>query len=313
MLTADFPPAHWSGIGIAVFHQTNALRERGVEVEVLTRERLEGVHFPLEVRRGDIVHLHSLALAELALELTRRFELPLVYTAHSLIERELGERAASWAALQQRVFEAADAVIFVSRAEREAAPNVQRAHVVHNGVKRRADFSPPSDGLKPALRFCPAGPIVFAGRFTRNKGLDIVLDLAESIPREFVLAGGHGDPDLERRAASRSMGWLPHDELHALFARAALVLMPSRYEPFGMVALEAMRAGAPLLASEALREVAMPESIVRGDWRDAVTQLLAQPETLRELHERGPRHVAEHFDASVLAEKLLAILESVAR
>jgi glycosyltransferase involved in cell wall biosynthesis len=243
-----------------------------------------------------------LSLADLALELTRRFDLPLVYTAHSLIERELGHRAPSWAETQQRVLEAADAVIFVSHAERAAASPVERAHVLHNGV---LPAQPPGD-------YDANGPIVFAGRFTRNKGADIVLDLAGTIPREFVLAGGHGEPDLHLRAASRSVGWLAPDELQALFARAALVVMPSRYEPFGMVALEAMRAGAPLLASEALREVAMPESIVRGDWRDTVLELLGQPERLHELHEKGPRHVAAHFDARALARDALALFDSVA-
>ena len=151
-MTSDFPPANWSGIGTAVFHQTNALRELGAEVEVLTRERLEGERFPLEVRRDDVVHLHSLSLAELALELVQRFDLPLVYTAHSLIARELGDRAGAWAALQERVFAAADAVIFVSHAERTAAPHVERAQVLHNGV--------PAPG--PLGEYDPNGPIVFA-------------------------------------------------------------------------------------------------------------------------------------------------------
>jgi glycosyltransferase involved in cell wall biosynthesis len=300
VLTADFPPANWSGIGTAVFHQTNALRQLGVEVEVLTRERLAGARFPLEIRDDDIVHLHSLALAELALELKRRFGLPLVYTAHSVIERELGAGARAWAALQQRVFGVADAVIFVSRAEREAVPELERARVLHNGL-------PPL----PPGSYDEDGPIVFAGRYTHNKGLDIVLDLAERIPREFILAGGHGDADLERRAASRSVGWLAPDALHALLASAAMVLMPSRYEPFGMVALEAMRAGAPLLASDALREVAPPESIVSGDWSEAVSRLLDDRERRRAMHARGALYVAEHFDALTLAGDLLALLHTV--
>lgn len=279
------------------------MRELGAEVEVLTRERLTGERFPLDVRADDVVHLHSLALAELAFELTRRFSLPLVYTAHSVLERELDVRAPQWIALQRRVFEAADAVIFVSQAERDAAPDVERAHVLHNGV-------PPPPPLAP---YDEHGPIVFAGRFTRNKGFDLVLDLADTIEREFIFAGGHGEPELTQRAASRTIGWLPPHELHALFARAALVVMPSRYEPFGMVALEAMRAGAPLLASDTggLREVALPDSLVRGDWRDAVTQLLANSQKLRELHERGPQHVATRFDARRLANDALTLLHTV--
>jgi len=60
-----------------------------------------------------------------------------------------------------------------------------------------------------------------------------------------------------------------------------------------------------------LREIVLPESIVRGDWPKAVAQLLAEPRKRRELHEKGPRHVAAHFDALALAKDALALLHTV--
>jgi 1,4-alpha-glucan branching enzyme len=315
-LTADFPPAQWSGIGTAVFHQTNALRERGVEVEVLTPDRLAGRHFPLPVRGGDVVHLHSLALAELAFELTRRHALPLVYTAHSLLELELGPRAAQWIALQRRTFDEATRVMFVSHAERDAAiariPSLAgKSHVLHNGVP-----TPP-----PLRAYDPNGPIVFAGRFTRGKGFDVVLELARALPWRFVLAGGHGDSPLQEEARRlnsdrcRVPGWLDRGQLDDLLASAALVLIPSRYEPFGMVAIEAMRLGAPVLASSRLAEVTPPggrclETLNVAEWMTACEALLADPAERESLHERGPIHVAERFDAKSLAAEAMAILFS---
>jgi len=321
-LTADAPPAQWSGIGTAVLHQVQALRALGVEVELLTRERLQGTQFPIAVRGGDLVHLHSLALAELALELTRRHELPLVYTAHSSIERELGTRAPQWAAVQQRVFSGARLILFVSRDERDAAiarmPEIaSRAHVLHNRVP-----APPPPGDYDAN-----GPIVFAGRFTATKGFDLVLEIAETLAHELVLAGGHGDRELHERAETlarahprcRLAGWLAQPELERLFASASLVLMPSRYEPFGMVALEAMRAGAPLLASDVggLREIVQPQSGGRlvaelnaFAWREACAQLLADVGERRAMHARGPEFVARHFDVRNHAAALLPLLHT---
>lgn len=305
-----------------MFHQANALRDLGVEVEVLTRERLQGAHFPIAVREDDVVHLHSLALADLALELARRHHLPLVYTAHSLLARELGTRAPQWTALQHCVFDRASLVPFVSHAERNAAiernPSLaSRAHVLHNGV-------PPPP---PPSTYDANGPIVFAGRFTATKGFDLVLDLAEAIPHAFVLAGGHGDRALHERAQKiakehprcQRAGWLAQPQLERLFASSSLVLMPSRYEPFGMVALEAMRAGAPLLAAnvDGLAEIVQPqsggwlvESITTAAWIDACTQLLADESERRAMHARGPRYVAETFDARSLASQFVTLLHT---
>ncbi len=260
-------------------------------------------------------------MAELAFELVRRHALPFAYTAHSLVELELGARAGEWVEVQQRVFEAADVVIFVSRSERDAAVSrmpslASRAHVLHNGV------SPPP----PLTAYDPNGPVVFAGRFARTKGFDLLLELIPSIEAEVVLAGGHGERVLHERALAlasagrcRIAGWLARAELEALFARASLVLMPSRYEPFGMVALEAMRMGAPLLASCAggLAEIVVPESggacvpePTVAAWNAACARLLADERERTAMHERGPRHIAAHFDARALAAQAFRLLHN---
>ena len=105
LLTADYPPGLWSGIGAAVEVQAEALAAVGAEVHIILPRRvvwnaresgpylhsLDGSQFPVNPRRFDWLHLHSLSLAELALEMGMRFGIPLAYTAHSLIARELAE------------------------------------------------------------------------------------------------------------------------------------------------------------------------------------------------------------------------------
>ncbi len=351
VLTADYPPDPWSGIGVAVERQARSLAELGAEVHVLVAagpERpaprasstgrlsvspLSSRRFPVDPRAFDVVHVHSLALADLALELRRRTALPLVYTAHSLVAEELrwggaeASVARSWATVQERLLAASDRVVFLSAAERAAAVRLlpglaERSVVVPNGL-------PPSDPVSSTVT-CPApagGPVVFAGRFARSKGIELLGDVVAAVlarePARFVLAGGHGDAtgervvrDLLRRhpAACAAPGWLSRDRMEALLAGAALVLVPSLYEPFGLVALEAMRAGAPVLAADVggLRDV-----VTRGSggrlvgsrdperWATEIHEILASAETRALLRERGPRHVREHFDSSRIAGRLL--------
>jgi glycosyltransferase involved in cell wall biosynthesis len=248
-----------------------------------------------------------------------------VYTAHSIIQRELvdGPARRFWSRVQLAVMSASDIVIFLSESERECAlelaPDLQsspRLHVIGNGIT-----SSPTAVRK------PGGPVVFAGRFTRNKGLPLLLDVLPRIAAgrdlRFVLAGGHGDDscslELARLRAAlggacEMPGWLSRVRLRALFTEASLVLVPSRYEPFGMVALEAMAAGAPVLAARAggLAEIVRPgsggelaESRDPEEWRARAAAILSDEARWSALHERGPRFVAENFDIRRVARRLL--------
>lgn len=291
LLTSDYPPNTWSGIGAVVAEQAAALSTLGFDVDVLvgdprprpaletlhvTGPRMVAVHalsrqrFPLEPSHFDWIHLHSMGLAVLGLELQRRFGLRLAYTVHALMHLELGTRAGFWPRLQHALVRACDRIIYLSQAEKVAAERrwpelTDRGVVVPNGL------APHKAGCIYADK--RSGPVVFAGRFTRNKGFDFVLRLSEALldrgVPEVVLAGGHGDADLEAAAHAvarrlsgriRCPGWLSRQELRALFCQASVVVAPSRYEPFGMVPLEAMATGTPVLTSDV------------GGFRDVVTE-----------------------------------------
>lgn len=342
ILTADYAPGSWSGIGVAVERQARALASLGIETHVLVANRAidmpgasgTGPHVhqlsrqrcPVDPRQFDVVHLHSLALSELAEELRRRFDLPLVYTAHSLLRLELQESADAglWCAVQERILTISDGVVFLSRAERLAAvagaPELAtRSYVIPNGVPAPPDSLPPPE---------EEGPIVFAGRFARSKGVELLGQLIPRVlarwPGRFVLAGGHGDTAGTRivqniaaqfPGACRVPGWLNRNDLDALFAASAVVLVPSRYEPFGLVALEAMRAGAPVLAAGVggLTEVVAPESggrlVYSRDpevWCRALLEIVSTPAVREALRRRGPQYVKAHFDSTRMAERLVA-------
>jgi len=340
MLTADYPPRVWSGIGSAVASQAASLVGVGVDVHVLAPapvvvgeapaggrgpvvHRLGRGRCPVRPSEFDLVHLHSLALSDLAFEIRRRFRLPVVYTAHSLLDRELEgvPGAEAWQRLQAAVLSQSDHVVFLSSDERAAAVSrapalAARSSVVPNGV------APP-----PPARPAPedAGPIVFAGRFTRTKGIALLEAIVRRLAgrRRFVVAGGHGDAAGHGIVAGlaaafpeacRVVGWLAREALDELYARAGLVLMPSRYEPFGIVALEAMRLGAPVVAAgvgglvEACGAGSGGRLVYSRDpdvWCAEIREILETPAVWRALRRRGPAYVARRHDPARLARRLL--------
>ncbi len=341
-LTADYAEKRtWSGIGVAASNQALALAALGCDVHVVSPSvedstdecsnprlhRLSRRSFPLRLSGSDVIHLHSLSLAALARESKRRYGIRLLYTAHSLVSLELAgtPECLRWSRLQEEVFALADKVFFLTGEDRAAACSVSpelaaRSTVLPNGVNR------PFASCETTLRKRTA---MFVGRFTRHKGIDIFAGtIAGLLDRgcgwDFVIAGGHGDPhlaeqvgNLSKRYAGRCRftGWLDRSSLEKLYSQASLVMIPSRYEPFGMVALEAMSRGVPVLASTAggLRRIMGPTSggytIGRNQpesWIPACEALMAAPAEREFLSLQGPQYVAQHFDAINLAKRYLA-------
>lgn len=116
--------------------------------------------------------------------------------------------------------------------------------------------------LPPSFIEHPAEPVrdtlrrvVFAGRLAPEKNLDAVIDAAAQTPSvEFVIAGdGPLRRQLEKRARRlrnvRFTGWLDRDALRSTLDAADLLVLPSRLETFGSIALEAMARGRPALVS----------------------------------------------------------------
>lgn len=308
----------------AAFADSSANRV-GVQLHCLDRHL-----FPLQPRAGDVIHLHSLGLANLALELNSRFNLRLLYTAHSIVREELapGTDREVWSNLQRLLFQKASHVFFLCREERwlgmRVCPSVkQKSSVLPHGIATCDDVD---------CQASPNGPLVFAGRFCHSKGIDVFIETARELLRRngklrFAIAGGHGDePETAALRAFASQfpencriyGWVPRAALDNLFARASLVLIPSRYEPFGMVALEALRMGAPVLAASTggLAEIVSAQSgatLISGynpvEWADQCEALLSSQMNTPQLRRQRTRYIAARYDVLRHAKTLLRYTE----
>ncbi|MGH7858179.1 MAG: glycosyltransferase family 4 protein, partial [Candidatus Binatia bacterium] len=102
---------------------------------------------------------------------------------------------------------------------------------------------------------------------------------------------------LER--AVHLVGYVPEEEMSALYSGASLFVYPSLYEGFGLPPLEAMACGTPVVAADrtSLPEVLGHAAILAdaedpGEFLEAIQSLLDHPERARELREEGRRHAA---------------------
>ena len=244
-----------------------ALQAVGVDVEIAAA--LGG---------ADLVHSHTWYANGAGLLASLLHGVPHVVTAHSLEPRRPwkadqlggGYRLSSW--VERTAYLAADAVISVSRGMRadvlDAYPDLDPAkvHVVGNGVDAEA-YRPVEDpDVVRSLGVDPDRPYaLFVGRITRQKGVMHLLAAAEELPEEFglVLCAGAADTPGERqqvadaveRLQQRRSGvvWieamLPREQLVPLITGATVFVVPSVYEPLGIVNLEAAACGTAVVAS----------------------------------------------------------------
>jgi glycogen(starch) synthase len=254
--------------------------------------------------RPDVVHAHDWLVTHPAIALASHAGVPLVATIHAT---EAG-RHSGWLSqpLNQQIHSVewwlanrADALITCSAAMRAEVSHlfeVPPAAVIHNGIEPRG-WRPSSAAVRAARqRHSPDGSplVLYFGRLEWEKGVHDLLAALPRVRRAFagtrLVVAGKGRQASALVAQARKLrvrrsvdfvGHLPDRELVALLAAADVVVLPSRYEPFGIVALEAAAAGAPLVASTAggLAELVVDGetglSVTPGDVDDIVTAVRA--------------------------------------
>ena len=230
------------------------------------------------VRGTELVHTHTW-YANFAGHLAKlMYGVPHVMTSHSLEPlrpwkaEQLGGGYALSSYCEKTAIESADAVIAVSVGMKKdilgAYPMVDpaRVHVIYNGIDP-AQFQPdPKTDVLERVGIDPSRPyVVFVGRITRQKGIVHLLEAARHFSPEVELVLCAGEPDTKEMGAEvrelvadleRRRGpvrWiekmLPRPDLIQILSHASVFACPSIYEPFGIVNLEAMACGAPVVAS----------------------------------------------------------------
>jgi glycogen(starch) synthase len=294
----------------------------------------------------DLIHGHDWLVASAAGALSDRLGIPYVTTIHAT---EHG-RHQGWVAnppqshihsVERWMAQRADRVIVCSYYMRGHVADVfdieeSRVTVIPNGVDP-SDLRPIED--LEALRSRFAAPqerlVLLVGRLVYEKGFQLALDamprLIEQVGNVRFLVAGSGthEAELEQQAQRLGLsehgtflGWIGDDVLHSLYRIADLCVVPSIYEPFGLVALEAMASGCPCIVADTggLREVVPRGERVglRFNGGDAehlgvMMERLLVDEALRDrLVAEASEHVLS-FDWDDIAQRTLAIYDGTAR
>ncbi|MFE9396661.1 glycogen synthase [Streptomyces flavidovirens] len=226
----------------------------------------------------DLVHSHTWYTSLAGHVAKLLYGIPHVMTAHSLepLRPWKGEQLgggyalSSWA--ERTAIESADAVVAVSHGMRAdilssyPALDPGRVRVVHNGIDTSLYRPDPGTEVLERVGIDQERPYaLFVGRITRQKGVPHLLRAARRLDpsTQLVLCAGAPDtPEIERefrelvhelRRTRDGVHWiermLPRPDVVQLLTHAAVFVCPSVYEPLGIVNLEAMACGAPVVAS----------------------------------------------------------------
>lgn len=291
---------------------------------------------------------------------------PHVVTAHSLEPmrpwkaEQLGGGYQVSSYVERTAYEGAAAVVAVSDGMRRdilrSYPSLDpaRVHVVHNGIDAQQWAPDHSDAARRIVEQHGVDPdrpaVIFVGRITRQKGLPYLLRACAELPPDVQLvfcAGAPDTPEIQAEVEALIAGlrerregvvWiaemLPRAEVVALLSHSTVFVCPSVYEPLGIVNLEAMACGLPVVGTAT---GGIPEVVVDGetgwlvpieqhqdgtgtpidadrfvaDLAAALTDAVSDVDRARGRGAAGRRRAVESFSWSSIGERTLEVYRTV--
>jgi len=300
-----------------------------------------------EGRAYDLLHAHYYLSGWAGLRLKQSWRIPLLFMFHTIgplkdaVAREGEDREPLFRRqIEEEVSNGADLIIASNPHERDSIRGLYRVAeekvaVLPCGVD--TTLFRPSDQREARTRLgLPPGKILlFVGRMEAVKGIDLLwqamarLRSAADLPSGFfpklILIGGEGSGDRWRAQATQLgldpfvlfLGAQPHREMPLYYAACDALVMPSRYESFGIVALEAAACGRPVIAtsvgglpyavSEDRTALLVPGNDVEA-LASAIQRILSDEGLANSLGQEG-RRWAETFSWSNISDRMLSIYE----
>lgn len=313
---------------------------------------------------ADIVHCHTWYSNLAGFFAKLLYKVPFVMTTHSLEPHRPWKREqlggaydlSSW--IEENAVNAADAVIAVSAGMKQDILDcykvpASKIHVIHNGIDLAEYSRVPSTEALERNGVDPSRPyVLFVGRITRQKGIIHLVNAIPHIDPEAQVVLCAGAPDTPEIAAEMEssvarikgqhknviwiQGMLPKKDIIEFYSHAAVFCCPSIYEPFGIINVEAMACGAPVVASAVggILEVVVPEKTgllvpfqakkdgsfepkdpekFSRDLAEGVNRVLKDPELRKRFSEAGRRRAEAQFSWAGVAKKTYDLYRSLVK
>ena len=355
-------PTDEKGWRVRAYEPAHSLAGADAKLQGLWATLSRDIGFVADPITADVVHCHTWYTHLAGILAKLAYGIPLVITVHSLEplrpwKREQlggGYDVSTW--IERTALEMADAVIAVSEDTREDVLRLfdvrsERVQVIHNGIDTD-DYAPTSEtsalerhGIDPSRPY-----VLFVGRVTRQKGIIHLVRAIPGLDPEVGVVLAAGQPDTPEIAAEMEAGvaearkrhpnvtWIPEmldlESKVQLYSHAAVFCCPSVYEPFGIINLEAMACGCPVVAS---RVGGIPEVVLDGETgvlvpleiktdepmapadaaayeralAEAINWLVADPARRSAMGEAGRRRAVADFSWSSIATRTVELYRSL--
>ena len=306
----------------------------------------------------DLIHSHYWMSGIAGKQLKQTWQVPMIQMFHTLgkmknlIAQSPAEMEGDYRLNgEEEVIEASDKIVIATPAERSQLESMYHAcagkmEIIPPGVDTSKFYPIPADEAKAVIGISPKDRmLLFVGRIEPLKGVDVLMQAIAKLhknneidgcPHYLVIVGGNldaegcnMDAEMNRLMKLRSeldlkdlvvfLGKRDQDTLPYYYSAAEIVIMPSFYESFGMVALEAMACGTPVVASQVgglaylVQDGKTGFVVPHGDpdiLSEKIKELVCDG-TLREQMGKNANAYAQDYDWHKIAERTIALYNQV--
>lgn len=282
------------------------------------------IHEVIEKVNPDIIHVHS-TWAGLFVRLPyliKRKKCKIIYTAHgwSFIMDASKEKKFLYAIIERILSIVTDKIINISKFEENEALKYgldkKKMVLIYNGVKDK-NFNIKYNKGKNKIK------LLFVGRLDKTKGIDILLDIYNKYKFKnlhLYIIGESVLDDIKIKSNDNItyLGWVDNKSMDKYYQMCDVVIMPSRWDGFGLVAVEAMRNSKPVIVSN---RGALPELIKNGingyvfnmENKVSLKNILSNLDRiyLKKMGEKGRNIYLKNFTDRIFVKKIYLIYNSI--